>query len=485
MVIVEFFAEFWAPFVGVIAIALAVFMTANVVLHKRNERAAVGWVGLIWLSPYLGAILYVLLGINRIRRRASKLRPSRALTFAGGGTHLVRQEDLGARLPAARGHLAHLAKLVEAVTRAPLTEGNSLTPLINGDEGYPEMLEAIASAERSVALSSYIIKNDAAGQLFIAALADAVRRGLEVRVLIDGLGALYSIPTVLGPLRRSGVTAERFLHSFFPWRMPYLNLRNHQKLLILDGKLAFTGGLNIGAGNLLARRSGHAIQDIHFKVTGPVVEQMMEVFADDWSFSTGESLYSDNWFPPLAPAGKVIARGIASGPDQDFEKIRWTLLGALKEAQESVRIVTPYFLPDESLATALRLAAMRGVTVDILLPAKSNLSFVAWASAPLLGVLIEAGCRFWMSPPPFDHSKLMVIDGAWTLVGSTNWDPRSLSLNFEFNLECYDAGLAEELGAVIAAKQSRAAPLALSDLENRSLLLQLRDGVARLFTPYL
>jgi cardiolipin synthase len=176
---------------------------------------------------------------------------------------------------------------------------------------------------------------------------------------------------------------------------------------------------------------------------------------------------------------------VPDGPDEDFEKLRWTLLGALSIARYSVRIVTPYFLPDPPLVSALNLAAMRGVQVDIILPAKSNLPFVGWASRAMWWQVLEHGCRIWLTPPPFDHSKLTIVDDCWVLLGSANWDPRSLRLNFEYNLECYDLALAKQLEELVEAKRKTAHPVTLQEMDDRPLPVRLRDGVARLLTPYL
>jgi cardiolipin synthase len=264
-----------------------------------------------------------------------------------------------------------------------------------------------------------------------------------------------------------------------------MNMRTHRKILVTDGRLGFTGGLNIRVGHCLKRQPQSPVQDIHFRVRGPVVTQLQEVFADDWLFTTGESLRGEAWFPKPEMAGQVLARSVPDGPDEDFEKLRWTLLGALAIARYSVRIVTPYFLPDPAVVSALNLAAMRGVQVDIILPARSNLRVVDWASRAMWWQVLEHRCRIWLSPPPFDHSKLMLVDGCWVLLGSANWDPRSLRLNFEFNLECYDLDLARQLEEVIVSKLKAAHLVTLRQVDARPLPVRLRDGIARLLTPYL
>jgi cardiolipin synthase len=255
--------------------------------------------------------------------------------------------------------------------------------------------------------------------------------------------------------------------------------------LVVDGTVGFTGGMNIRAGNVLLDEPPHPVQDVHFRVEGPVVAELQAAFAADWRFTTGETLAGPRWFPELESCEPAIARGISDGPDEDFDKLRFVILGALACARESVRIATPYFLPDNELASALRVAALRGVDVKILLPEANNLRMVKWASTAGLQELIFSGCRVFLSPPPFDHSKLVVVDGGWVLFGSANWDPRSLALNFEFNLECYAPELAAEVTRTFEAKRALAREVSLEDLAGRPPLARLRDQAFRLFSPYL
>jgi cardiolipin synthase len=469
---------------GAVTLAVAVAASAHVVLYKRDSRSAVAWVGLIWLVPVLGTVLYLLFGINRVRRRAASLRggrwPGSTLEMERPAT--VRSEKL---LPKSLHRLHSLAELVDRVAGRQVTAGNAVTPLENGDAAYPAMLEAIEGAQRSVALATYIFDHDHAGKLFVDALERAARRGVTVRVLIDGVGARYSWPPVDRQLRARGVTVARFGRTILPWRLTYMNLRNHRKLLVVDGRVGFTGGMNLREGHLLDRRPRHPVQDLHFRLDGPVVRHLTLAFADDWQFTTGEALGDDAWLPALDPSGPVFARGITDGPDEDFDKARLVLLGALACAQTSVQIVTPYFVPDSGLITALSVAAMRGVTVQILLPAVNNQALVHWAATAQLWQILKRGCRVYYSPPPFDHTKLMVVDRGWALIGSSNWDARSLRLNFEFDVECYDERLADRLSGLVERKLAAAREITAADVDNRSLPVRLRDGIARLAAPYL
>ena len=204
-----------------------------------------------------------------------------------------------------------------------------------------------------------------------------------------------------------------FNPRLIPRWVPALNLRNHRKILIVDGVLGFTGGFNIKREYWSLEADTRPFRDMHFQLTGPIVAHLSETFVNDWRFTTGESLRGERWFPVLASSGEMFARGIEAGPDESFERLRWVIIGVLNAARRSVCIVTPYFLPDTGIVSALNAAAMRGVEVDILLPERSNLPYVHWATFGQLWQVLERGCRVWLTPGEFDHSKLMIVDEAW------------------------------------------------------------------------
>ena len=472
--------QFWPHLAAGFDFLAALFASIHTLLHKRDSRAATLWLGLIWFLPLFGPILYLSLGVNRIRRRAIQL-----------GVHKTFSrpipENLGEPQHDGAEHLKMLARVVSRIVAQPLTAGNKIEPLVNGDAAFPAMLAAIESAKRSITLGTYIFDNDESGGKFVTALKSAVERNVAVRVLIDAAGTRYSWPPITYKLHHAKIPFGKFLPAsiFTPWRAATINLRNHRKSLIVDGKIAFTGGINIRHGNVLAEKPKSPVQDLQFHIEGPVVAQLQEAFANDWAFTTGEVLDGNPWFPELSDCGDVIARAVKDGPDTDFENLRLTLLAALAEAQTSVKILTPYFLPDNALVTALNLASLRGVRVDIILPAKNNLPFVQWASRAMWWQVLERGCRIWLTPPPFDHSKLMIVDGHWVFLGSANWDARSLRLNFELNVECYGRDFADEMEKFMQKKISTAREVKLSEVDGRSLPIKLRDAIARLFSPYL
>lgn len=462
---------------GLTAILLSLAVSIHPILYKRDARAALAWVGVIWLVPIAGPVLYAVFGVNRVRRKASRLR---------GFDHLSVVETAGDHpfLDHVESQFRPLVRLVDRVVHHPAVPGNRISLLQNGDEAYPAMLQSIEEAQKTVSLASYIFNNDAVGKVFCEKLADARSRGVSIRVLVDDVGRRYSRKPIHRLLERLGIPWAYFLRTLVPWRIPYLNLRNHRKLLVIDGRIGFTGGMNIQEGNL-TRGGKLRIRDVHARLEGPVVTHLQEAFVEDWEFAVGERLEGEDWFPKVNLAGTLLARGIPAGPDEDFEVLRMTLLGALPVADRRVSILTPYFVPDAALITALGVTAMRGVEVDIVLPGRSNLAFVHWATMATLWQVLERGCRVWLSPPPFDHSKLVVIDEAWTLLGSANWDARTLRLNFEFNVECYDCALARSAQSLIDERKEAARPITLDEVDGRSFPVRLRDGVARLFSPYL
>ena len=469
--------------VATVTLSIALLASGHAIIWKRDSRSALLWVVVIWLVPLVGPLLYLLLGVNRIERLATALRRD------GGRAKPAPQDIRCASAPSGQcavpETLQPLANLVGQLVPRALLPGNLIEPLVDGAEAYPAMLGAIDEARESLALATYIFDLDGIGRQFVEALGRAVARGVEVRVLLDDAHARFSRDSAARALRRAGVPVGVFNPTLVPARFHAINLRNHSKILVADGRVGFTGGINIATDYWRAEHAGECNRDLHFRLQGPVVAHLAQVFAADWRFATDEALAGEKWFPALTPCGSVAARGIECGPDENFERLRWTIHGALAVDRTSVRILTPYFLPDGALISALNVAAMRGVEVDIILSERNDLPPVQWAMNAQLWQVLKRGCRVWLVPGLFDHSKLLLVDGEWSLFGSANWDARSLRLNFEFNVECYSADLGQRLEALVQSKRAVARRVTLQEMDARPLPVKLRDGLARLFAPYL
>ena len=480
----EILSNYWPHLVAVVSLAMATAATIHAVMTKDEVRAAIGWTAVIVLSPIIGTLLYGIAGINRIRRAAILSQRPGHRTGDDSAFHISQDEVsslFGQRFAA-------LKTLGDRVARHPLTRGNTIRTLRTGDEAYAAMLEAIGAARRSILLETYIFDRDPVGLRIADALIAAKARGVAVRVLIDAVGARYSVPSIAGHLREGGIDVRVFNGNIIVGlRLPYANLRTHRKIIVVDGTVAFMGGMNIRQGFTAEFAGDGASHDTHFQVTGPVVADLFAIAAEDWRFTADEALEDEAWDipPPPETESPVLMRAVPSGPDSCLENNHKILIGALSVARRSVRILSPYFLPDQELISALMTAARRGVAIDIVVPAVNNLVLVDRAMTAQFDQMLKNYCRIWRSTGPFDHSKLFAIDGAWAYVGSSNLDPRSLRLNFEIDVEVLDHGFAGGIEARIDAAIETAEPVTLAALRARSYPIRLIDRLIWLGSPYL
>lgn len=464
-----------------VALACGLWAAGHALLHKRDPRSALVWVILSLVVPVGGALAYWLLGINRISRRALRWKRHRQQMWHNGHTAPCAPSSVA--LPAPFGHLSDLVALEDRVAHHRLQGGNRVDMLENGEEAYPAMLAAIEQARETINLSSYIFDGDGAGRLFVDALAAAAQRGVAVRVLVDALGERYSRPTVRAALADSRVDLRLYLPLS---KGPFINLRNHRKLLIVDGSLAFTGGMNIRSRHCVKQSDPlQATRDLHFQVQGPVVADLQRIFLEDWQFASGEQPDDPRLFPTLFPCGSAVLRAIGDGPDREFRKLEWIVMGALSTARRRVRIMTPYFIPDRPMIVALTTAALRGIEISLVLPGHTNLPFVAWASRASYWELLKNGILIYEQPAPFSHTKLFQVDDGWALIGSANLDTRSLRLNFELNLSIFDLPFSKSISRYFDRAVALSRAITLHEVDSRPLAIRLRDGVARLFSPYL
>lgn len=478
--LLEWFCIHWVTIVVFLHISFSFITSVHVLLFKENERTSLAWIGLVIFSPFVGSLFYWLFGINRIKRLAQKKHPQTLKQDFFHQKKCIKFHQIPKNWHSSiiAGHTIHPVNFVE---------GNNVEPLINGDIAYPAMIESIHSAKHYVVLSSYIFDYDSIGQQFVDALAKAHQRGVIVKVLLDGIGVGYSWHKSDRALKKRGVTTARFLPAISLTGFRFINLRNHRKILCIDGEEAYIGGMNVSKDNVV-KSSAHPIDDVQFKVTGPAIDQISQVFIEDWFFATGELIKFPHFDPKTSKqinGHNVVARVVQDGPDEHHNRIRWTLINALVCAQHSVKIMTPYFIPDQTLMTSLHAAALRGVSVEIIVPEHSNIPFVDWVMEANFPRIAEHGIKIYKNKRPFDHSKIVIIDDVWSFIGSTNWDARSLEFNFEINLECFDTKLNAQLTEMFTSKKHNADLVIRDEMNNLPTYKKIRNNLFRLFSPYL
>lgn len=471
----------------VIAIyCLAIFTVAHALLHKKDSKAAFAWIAIIFMIPIPGIILYWLFGIARVDSQATYLIEQSATKILGGQKDLHSsffvKEPQGvidnSTLPE---KIAKLSKPGQKISDLPVVGENNVFPLYNGEEAYPHMLKAIANAKHRVYLSTFILGNDFVGKLFIKTINEAAVRGCEVKILLDGVGSFFPITGWKKRLDPTVNLAYFLSPCLFPPQFS-INLRTHKKILVCDSNVAFTGGMNISQHHLVTLKQPNRVQDIHFCCAGPIAKQLEIAFLLDWSFVTGETARIP--FNPIKKQGSTLCRLIIDGPGSPHETIHDLFCSMSSSAQRSIRIMNPYFLPTPQLSEALASAVLRGVTVDVIIPLKNNHYLLQWAMAHQSPQLIEKNIHIFLQPPPFAHTKLLLIDNEYTLMGSANLDPRSLNLNFELVVENFNTILTNNLIKFFDKIKSKSSQLT-KNTKLPSLPIRLRNAASWLFSPYL
>lgn len=471
--------------VFVLVFCVSVVTAIHVVINKRDPRSAYNWILTSLLLPGIGPLVYWIAGVNRIQTRAAgwaeKGHWGDDKTFSG--RHLDNLE-LSNPLPIEWAVYAPLVKVSSRMSRRPLLGDHQIYYYNNGEEAYPSMIEAINKAQKFVYFSTYIFDKDDVGLMFANACAQAVARGVDVRILVDGVGRLYSFPSIVKTLKKSGVKMGIFLDPLSSKGLRF-NLRNHRKILVIDGCFGFTGGMNISSRHLKSSLTKSPVSDMHFQFIGPVVTHLEETFLADWFFVTQEvtPVRGDAWNHDDSRGS--WCRGISAGPNNEMERLYWVILGALSVARKKIRIMTPYFIPDRALLASLCAAALRGVEVNLILPEKNNIPLIHWAARAYLHELVAAGVRVFYQPPPFNHSKLLLVDDVYSLVGSLNLDSRSLRLNFEFCVEIYDSQFTTQLNQQFDQVKNISTEVTPVWLKELPVVTRVIDGLSKLFSPYL
>ena len=484
-------------------IAAVIFVSYHCLIRRREANSALLWIFVSWSFPLIGFILFVFFGLGKPSQKSWEkyyadelLQNERRLREAGRKelVYWLKVKNSAIEFPekmddpAARSLNTIIPALVS--NAPPLLQGNHISMLISGDEAYPRMLEKIAEARNHIHLQSFIIANDKIGRRFMDALATKARQGVRVKVLYDRLGSTKARWSGMFrkyqkiPNLRLGAWSQLSLFR----REFQVNFRNHRKSLVIDGREAFVGGINIASQNVTDKKST-AIRDYHFHVQGPVVHDLQYVFLRDWHFMTEDSpadLLTPNHFPQLQHAGKSTVRVVNSGPTiTESEAIANVFFSAITAARDRVMIITPYFVPFRDILQALRGAALRGVKVQVVVPRKNNHFYAGWAGRSVYEELLRAGVEVYEREPPFMHAKAMVVDQSTALIGTANFDANSLRLNYETNLAVFDQQLIYEIASAGREEIAASTRIELQEWLQRPTHRILLENFCGLMSPIL
>jgi cardiolipin synthase len=469
--------------VAIIYAIISICAVIHILLHKHDTNSATGWIAVVILSPFVGVIFYIFLGINRVHRKATRL--GKTINDA----KIVSDQKQENVIKNKSEYEKNMIVYGQSVYNQEFLQGNSVEILQNGTNAYPKMLKAIRNAKKEVLVESYIFDLDKTGQEFLEAFKVAIKNGANIKVLVDGFGVLKffkkSITKEFAKIK--GLEFGVFLPPLLPPSFPFFNLRNHRKFIIVDGERAFFGGMNISHFNTLTSDKSKGILDIAFEIKGAIIDQISQIFQDDWFFVKGQTFQSCSNLIKYNQESKqnISSRIIPDGPDIRQNRIQHLICGAINFALKSIAIVTPYFLPENQITNSLKMAAMRGIKIDIIIPNESDHKIITWAQEANFKSLIEKGIHIYRQDPPFDHSKIFIVDDIWTFVGSPNWDVRSFRLNFEAALELFNKDLALKLLEIINLKKSASKLMSLKECQQIHLLKTIRNNAAKLLTPYL
>lgn len=462
--------------ISTLLLLCSIAAATHALLSKRDSKSALGWVACCLFIPFAGPFIYLIFGINRIEAKARELfDEERPLT--------VKLSTSGAKTL-----LPKFSMIGKSVTGKEALPYQKFEILENGDELFPRMIEEIESAKQSVFLSSYIFHNDRTGNLFLDALIKAKTRGADVRIIVDGLGAILYPPKIGKSLAKANLNVRYFDPARLLPPSLHINMRNHRKLLVIDQRIGFTGGQNITDRHLSKLEGNHKkALDLHFSFRGESAQELQRAFLRDWA-SCGQPepmLPSINLPDSERGADNDLARVILDGPNENLDRLNELLLGVFSLAEKRIWIMTPYFLPGFELVGALIAAKHRGVDVKIVLPEKTNIHFTQWATEHGLQHIVSRGLNVFLQPAPFIHTKAIIIDDSYSLIGSANLDPRSLRLNFEIGVEVFSENFNNELESYFQNKLIRSDKLLLGDLRAKPFVIRIRNALAWLFTPYL
>lgn len=449
---------------------------------KRQPTSTVAWVLVIILLPYLGGLLYLVFGVNRVARRTARKLHAR---------HAIRRQLKLAesRLPPAaalnQGLLAPMIRLTSRLGETHPTPFNQIDIQRETPETFRWISEAVAAAQHSIHLEYYIWQPDETGTALRDLLIERARAGLKIRFLYDVLGSMRLTRQFLKPMQAAGIQVAPFLPGKTFLERWSINLRSHRKIIVVDGKIGFTGGMNIGNEYLGKVEQFGYWRDTHLRMRGPSVSQLQQVFVEDWYYATGEELTAPELFPELIEAGEHFAQVVASGPYSDVETLHTVFFAALNEARTRITLATSYFVPTPPLIAALEAAAFRGVQVRLLLAGTSAHYATLLAARSYYDSLLACGVEIYEYTEGLLHSKTLCIDDQWAFVGTPNFDARSLLLNFEVGVCLYGAEHVRLLESHFRTDLEMSRRITREEWQTRSRFLIMAENLCRMFSPVL
>ena len=471
------------PHLASIGLALYVvylsLLTGYIVLQKREPVATLSWILSLAALPYAGLLIYYLLGPQKVQRQNIRR-----------GRHRDDMSSYRAVCPV-DDNASELAKIAQSTTGLPPTTATRLEWLIDGGMAYPAILQAIAQARDHIHLLYYIFTPGHNGTAVRDALIERARAGVQVRLLIDAIGSGKVGKGFLQPLRAAGAEVAWFhpTQLLRPFKRPWMNLRTHRKLVIVDGQVAFTGGINI-TDEQDERLRADAYRDLHLRVEGPVVRSLQLVFVEDWLYASnqGRQVFQPErlWppYPPVPAQQTIHTQVLISGPDSGWETIHRLHVAAIHEARRRVWLVTPYFVPGEAARMALTSAALGGLDTRLLVPRRSDSLLVTLAARSYFDELLAAGVRIYEYGPRMLHTKAFIADDHLSIVGSANFDHRSFRLNFELSMMIRDKAVTAELAQLLENEFEQAVEVS-PDRQRGLWRDRLPEGFARLASPLL
>lgn len=480
--------EWWIIIVASILFIFFCFIAVVIVLENRNPSKTLAWLIVMTFIPIAGFFFYLMFGQNF--RKKKRFRKKELDDF--GELQLVVDKQLGIdyseRILSNDFGRRRLVNLVLNNSLSPFTVHNRMHVLTNGVETFSAIIQALDDATHHIHMQYYIWRDDAIGRDIQRVLIEKAREGVEVRVIYDGVGSWKLNPSYIDELREAGVEVYPFLPVALPFVTSKVNYRNHRKIVVVDGKVAFMGGLNIGDEYLGKDPRMGFWRDTHLEVRGDAVYVLQAIFFMDWAFVKGEShhrLQQDVYFPAHSVQGMQFIQIAASGPDSEWEAIMQAYFAAVASATKSVHITSPYFIPDDSILMAIKTAALSGIDVKLILPERPDHKIVYWATMSYLEELLEAGVKVYLYKKGFIHAKILIIDGVVASLGTANMDIRSFYYNFEVNALIYDNKIVKKLESDFQEDLRQSREVMIGEVYSRPLRQKLKESSARLFSPLL